>query len=193
MTTTPQRQLPISILKLNYTVRLSQEGREAEYILKNEMRLSVSLIRKLKSASAFFVNGRSVFTNYQVCAGDEIQLVINEASADYPPEEDAGKILDILYEDEYLLGLNKPLGYACSPLPQSPDGTLANYALDYILKNGGDGLPCCQSTGQGHGRCSALYKSAYVKSLMPGLITVRNTWPPSAECRNLPQVLLSFR
>jgi 23S rRNA pseudouridine1911/1915/1917 synthase len=73
--------------------------------------------------------------NDQVCiskkinvkAGDRITLEIPEAQ---PLELQAEDIaLDILYEDDQLLILNKPAGLVVHPAPGHPDGTLVNALL----------------------------------------------------------------
>jgi len=45
--------------------------------------------------------------------------------------------LDIIFEDEDILVLNKPAGISAHPTRRHPNGTLANGVADYIIKNGG--------------------------------------------------------
>src|SRR5208283_557540 len=53
--------------------------------------------------------------------------------------------LDILYEDEHLLVLNKPAGMVVHPAPGNPDGTLVNALIvhcgDSLTGIGGEKRP----------------------------------------------------
>jgi 23S rRNA pseudouridine1911/1915/1917 synthase len=160
-------------LILKYIVRPNQEGRELKSILKYELRLSTSLLRKLKAASAITVNGRPEFISYRVCAADEIVLVITEPPADYPPEEEGVESLDILYEDTYLLGLNKPQGMLIHPSHSRLTGTLSNTALAYILRNGGDGCHAVNRLDRDTGGVVLYAKNGYIKSLMSDKISAK--------------------
>ncbi|MDZ8241952.1 MAG: RluA family pseudouridine synthase [Nostoc sp. ChiQUE01a] len=81
------------------------------------------------------IEERNVQLNGKVCTskkinvkvGDRITLQIPEAQ---PLELQAEDIpLDILYEDDQLLILNKPAGLVVHPAPGHPDGTLVNALL----------------------------------------------------------------
>ena len=100
-------------------------------ILRTELKLSSSLVNRLKYQNAFTVNGLVVRTNYSVQPGDEIAVTILEASADLPAQHGP---LSILYEDECLLALDKPAGMMVHPSAHCNTGTLANYVLGYYQK-----------------------------------------------------------
>jgi 23S rRNA pseudouridine1911/1915/1917 synthase len=155
-------------MRLCLSISPEQSGRELKTIMKNELRLSVSLIRKLKAASGIFVNGSSVFTNYHVKTGDKVIIQIREPEADFPPEKCG---LSILYEDEYLLAVDKPQGMLVHPSHSRLTGTLANYALAYILDNGGDSCHLVNRLDRDTGGVVLFSKSGHVKSLMTGKIT----------------------
>ncbi|NMA37283.1 MAG: RluA family pseudouridine synthase [Papillibacter sp.] len=157
-------------MKLSLTVGPLQEGRELKSLMKNELRLSVSLIRTLKAASGIYVNGKPVFTDYRVKTGDEVLLIITEPAADFPPEQGS---LTILYEDEDLLAVAKPQGLIVHPSHSRLNGTLANYVLAYILDSGGESCHLINRLDRDTGGVVLFSKSAYVKSLMTGSITVK--------------------
>ena len=75
------------------------------------------------------VNGESIKPNYKVHPGDEIVVVLPEPprDEDLVPENIP---LDIVFEDEYLLVVNKPAGMVVHPAYQNWSGTLVN-ALAY--------------------------------------------------------------
>lgn len=73
------------------------------------------------------VNGKNVAKNYKLRSGDSIKLNIPEpVSLDAQPENIP---LDIVYEDEYLLVVNKPKGMVVHPAPGNYSGTLVNALL----------------------------------------------------------------
>ena len=80
-----------------------------------------------------FVNGNPVKANYRVKANDEVKVLFA-----HPPHEDllvAENIaLDIVYEDEQLLVVNKPAGMVVHPGHGNYSGTLIN-ALVYHFEN----------------------------------------------------------
>ncbi len=153
---------------LNCKVRPDQEGRELKAILRNELRLSASLFKRLKAASAIKVNGLPVFPSFRVSSGDEISLDLAEPPADFPPEH--GR-LNILFEDDWLLALDKPRGMLAHPSHSRLTGTLSNFALQHILDGGGTACHAVNRLDRDTGGAVLFAKSGYVKSLMPELIT----------------------
>lgn len=90
--------------------------------------LSRSRIQKLIEQGQVWVNGQVCASKKEtVQAGDSIHLEIPEAQ---PLALQAEAIpLDILYEDEHLIILNKPIGLVVHPSPGHEDGTLVNALL----------------------------------------------------------------
>ncbi|MBD2298285.1 RluA family pseudouridine synthase [Nostoc sp. FACHB-87] len=108
-------------------------------VLENSARLDRYLAQELSDVSRSriqqLIEQGNVQVNGQVCTskkenvkiGDRIILQIPEAQ---PLELQAEDIpLDILYEDEQLLILNKPAGLVVHPAPGHYDGTLVNALL----------------------------------------------------------------
>ncbi|AFY43742.1 RluA family pseudouridine synthase [Nostoc sp. PCC 7107] len=108
-------------------------------VSENSQRLDRYLAEELPDISRSriqqFIEQGNVQVNDQVCtskkvnvkAGDRITLQIPEAQ---PLELQAEDIpLDILYEDDQLLILNKPAGLVVHPAPGHYDGTLVNALL----------------------------------------------------------------
>ena len=102
--------------------RAETEGKLLRF-LRREMGMSSTLVGRLKYQKAFLVNGVPVFTNYIVKPGDEITVIMDEPTPEYPAEEGP---LDILYEDEALIAIDKPLGLMMHPSTCRITGTLAN-------------------------------------------------------------------
>lgn len=101
--------------------------------LRGEMHLSHTLVNRLKVQNAIFVNEKPVHTDYPVATGDEISVRIEEPTPEYPAE--AGR-LDILYEDEAVIAIDKPAGVLVHPSRSRNTGTLANYLTHYYQSTG---------------------------------------------------------
>lgn len=101
--------------------------------LRRELSLSSSLVARLKWQNAFFVAGVPAHTNHPVHIGDEITVVIHEQVEGFPAE---ALPLSILYEDDYLIALDKPAGMLVHPSPCRNEGTLANGLLFYYEQTG---------------------------------------------------------
>ncbi|WP_264358318.1 RluA family pseudouridine synthase [Melioribacter roseus] len=92
-----------------------------------------SKVQKLIKAGLVLVNGESVKSNYLVNPGDTIDVTIPipPRPEETIPEEIP---LDIVYEDEYLLIVNKPPGMVTHPAFGNYSGTLVNALLGYTNK-----------------------------------------------------------
>lgn len=94
--------------------------------------ISRSYIQKLMADGNILVNDASVRTNYKLRTGDVISVELPEAKEpDIVPENIP---LDIIYEDEDLLVVNKPKGMVVHPAAGHTSGTLVNAVL-YHCKN----------------------------------------------------------
>lgn len=84
---------------------------------------------KLIEEGHVFVNGKVAAKNLKLQTGDEVKLTLPDpVSYDITPEEIA---LDIVYEDEDLLVVNKPKGMVVHPAAGNYDGTLVNALMHH--------------------------------------------------------------
>ncbi len=89
--------------------------------------LSRSYIQKLLKESRILVNNNTVKANYKILEGDQIDIQIPEPEIlDIRPENIP---LDILYEDDDILIVNKPKGMVVHPSPGHYNHTLVNAVL----------------------------------------------------------------
>ena len=109
-----------------------REGRLSSF-LKEELKMSTGLMNKLKWGDAIQVNGAVQWTNYAVKPGDVITVRMEEEAPEYPAEDGP---LDILYEDDHLLVVDKPAGMLIHPSRAKNEGTLANFVFGYYQKTG---------------------------------------------------------
>ena len=117
-------------MELKWTA--DREGRLSSF-LRGEMQLSYSLMNKLKWGDAIQVNAVPQRTNYPVKPGDEITVRLDEEEPEYPAEDGP---LRILYEDDFLLAVDKPAGMLIHPSRSKFNGTLANFVAGYYQKTG---------------------------------------------------------
>ena len=109
-----------------------REGRLSSFLL-GELKMSSSLMNKLKWGDAIQVNGVPQRTNYLVRPGDIVTVRLDEEEPEYPAEEGP---LTILYEDEFLLAVDKPAGMLIHPSRSCFSGTLANFVAGYYARTG---------------------------------------------------------
>ena len=90
---------------------------------------SRSYLQKLMKEEKIQVNGASVKSNYRVSAGDCITVDIPEAEEPEILPEPMN--LDIIYEDEDIILINKPKGMVVHPAAGHDTGTLVNGLMDH--------------------------------------------------------------
>ena len=109
-----------------------REGRLSSF-LREEMGMSAGLMNRLKWQDKLFVNGIPRHTDHAVQPGDVITVPLEEPVPDYPAEDGD---LTVLYEDAYLLAVEKPAGMLIHPSRSANTGTLANRVLAHYQKTG---------------------------------------------------------
>lgn len=109
-----------------------REGRLSSF-LKEELKMSTGLMNKLKWGDAIQVNGEAQWTNYAVKQGDVITVRLEEEEPEYPAEDGP---LDVLYEDDHILVVDKPAGMLIHPSHSRNVGTLANFVAGYYRRTG---------------------------------------------------------
>ncbi|WP_294953387.1 RluA family pseudouridine synthase [Sulfurovum sp.] len=100
-------------------------------ILAQELDVSRNQVEKLVKDGLVSINGKRVTkTSFKVAEGDEIAYEFKEAEKRAPVEIDFD--VEILYEDDYLLVVNKPSGLVVHPAPSVKEPTL----VDWLVKKG---------------------------------------------------------
>ena len=104
-----------------------QTGRIDKVLTTLEPEITRSQLKNLINDGHVTVNGQAVKPKYKVQAGDKISLVKPEPqSLELTPENIP---LDIVYEDDDVIVVNKPQGMVVHPAPGHPDHTLVNALL----------------------------------------------------------------
>lgn len=99
--------------------------------------LSRSYIQTLIGNGNISVNCKPVKSNYKVCEDDEIEIILPESREPEILAEDIP--LDIVYEDNDIIIINKPKGMVVHPAPGHYTGTMVN-ALMYHCKDDLSGI-----------------------------------------------------
>ncbi len=106
-------------------------GLRLDVFLSGQAELTRSLAQKLIENGDVKVGGQTVNKNYKLRTGDEISIVLPEAE---PLEAEPENIpLEIVFEDDALIVVNKPQGMVVHPAAGHVTGTLVN-ALLYHAK-----------------------------------------------------------
>jgi len=96
--------------------------------LSNELDLSRSKVQALIKENKILVNDKKVNSSYKTKEGDKIEVLSDlDFSIDIEPEDIP---LDIRYEDDYLIVVNKPSGMVVHPAPGNYHHTLVNALLN---------------------------------------------------------------
>ena len=89
--------------------------------------LSRSRIQELIAEGAVLIDGKPVKSSRKLMEGEKVEIRIPDPQV--PEIRPEAIPLDILYEDNDLLIVNKPKGMTVHPAPGHPDGTLVNAVL----------------------------------------------------------------
>lgn len=123
------------IMNLSYQIDKDEHYDNVLHVLKEQFLLSDRLITKLKKANKIYLNSLPTYTKESVTVGDTVSVLIDF-------EEDNSNIvasnipLNIIYEDDYLLVLNKPANIAIHPSILHFDNSLSNGVKFYFDKLG---------------------------------------------------------
>lgn len=120
-------------------IRKRLPGRRLDKYLHGRFpRLSRTALQRLIKEGAITVNGAPTKPSYEMNGGDVIELTL-------PPPEPREIVaepipLDVVYEDEFMLALNKQAGIICHPARGDQTGTLVNGLAYYAnqLSHGDD-------------------------------------------------------
>jgi 23S rRNA pseudouridine1911/1915/1917 synthase len=130
------RPVPIdeeSVERVRLRIRRRLPGRRLDkYLHGRYPHLSRTTIQRLIKQGAITVNGQSTKPSYEMLGGDMIDLTLPQPE---PIEIVAQDIpIDVLYEDESLIAINKQEGVICHPARAEQSGTLVNGLAFYAAQ-----------------------------------------------------------
>ncbi len=112
------------------TLTVETGGQRADQFLSQSLNnLTRSAAQKLLEGGHVLRAGKALKKNDRLNPGDEISVLIPDpAEVEILPQDIP---LDVIYEDEDVIVVNKPVGMVVHPAPGHPDGTLVNALLHH--------------------------------------------------------------
>lgn len=121
-------------MELNYIVKKSDTS--IKQILKNEFNMSERFVLKLKTNKCIYINNVCVPIHFSINGGDLLSIKENFIEDSDGIVSNDNITLNILFEDDYLLILDKPAGIAVHPSILHYDNSLSNGVKSYFEKIG---------------------------------------------------------
>jgi 23S rRNA pseudouridine1911/1915/1917 synthase len=108
-----------------------------KFLMLRIMNASRNKIQQAAAAGSILVNDKVVKQNYKVKPGDVISIVLAEPprETEIIPEDIP---IDIVYEDDSIMVINKKAGMVVHPAYANFTGTLVNALTFYLRKNNGE-------------------------------------------------------
>lgn len=123
-------------LILEHTVASEESGATVEKLLKKHFDISSGLMCFLKYNERLFLNGKVCRTVDIARTGDKICADIYEECSDTGKIPEYEFSLDVIYEDEFILVVNKPGDMESHPCRSNHETSLANAVMYYWKQNG---------------------------------------------------------
>lgn len=122
--------------RLTWIVTPQRDGQKVDTVLRRELGLSGTVVRRVKwLPDGILLDGQRVYTSQRVRIGQELSVLVGEAALRSGLTPAPGP-LDIVYEDEDLLVVNKAPGVPSHTGPGHYNDTLGNFLMNYYRKQG---------------------------------------------------------
>ena len=118
--------------KFVFTVSEEEAGLPLKKVIKARYHFSSRLMTKIKYQDLLMLNGKKVPGYQTASVGDEVSVSIPDEISHFEPEDIP---IDIIYEDDDLLVINKQPSLTCHPTKGHKNHTLANAVMKYMLDN----------------------------------------------------------
>ena len=119
--------------EIRFTVSRDESGQRLDlFLTQADASLSCSQVKRAVEEGDVLVNGLTPKVSQRLKEGDTVSFKIKPVKEAIAVAQDIP--LDIVYEDEAIIVVNKPAGMVVHPAPGNPDSTLVN-ALLFHCKN----------------------------------------------------------
>lgn len=116
--------------RMRFVIRRRLVGSRLDKYLQGRIpRISRTIIQKLIKKGEITVNNRPTKASYEPDSGDVIEVAVPPAEPLEVVPEDIP--LDIVYEDDHIIAINKQVGIICHPSRRTQGGTIANAMVHY--------------------------------------------------------------
>lgn len=124
------------VRRLTLTVGADRAGEKVDTLLRKELGLSGTVIRRIKwLEDGILLDGERVFTSRRVEEGQVLMVRLSDPVVRSGVVPAVGP-LDIVYEDGDMLVLNKAPGVLVHPGGGHREDTIGNFLMDYYKKQG---------------------------------------------------------
>lgn len=117
---------------LEFTAAEADYGKRVDlFLAEKQNNFTRSALKKMFDSEKIFVNGQSAQKNYKLKQGDEININLDIKPSNAEPTYVKPQYLplNIVYEDEHIIVINKPKGMVVHPATLDETGTLVNALL----------------------------------------------------------------
>ena len=164
-------------------IKVEKNNIRLDSFLKDELDISRSKVQKLIKNGRIMVNDKEVSSNYLVKENDVITVSDDLSFEIYIEPENIP--IDVVYEDEYLLIVNKKSGMVVHPAPGNYSGTLVNALMGRFKLSNKDnirpgivhridkdtsGLLVVAKTDEVHDKLSEMIKNKEVERIYIALV-----------------------
>ena len=164
-------------------IKVEKNNIRLDSYLKDELDISRSKVQKLIKDGRIFVNDKEASSNYLVKENDVITVSDDLSFEIHIEPEDIP--IDVVYEDEYLLIVNKKSGMVVHPAPGNYSGTLVNALMGRFKLSNKDnirpgivhridkdtsGLLVVAKTDEVHDKLSEMIKNKEVERIYIALV-----------------------
>lgn len=120
-------------LTYRLAVGTAEDGREIRNLLRSKLWMSTRLLRQLPGQPAVYRNGIACKLNERAAKGDIIKVMLPAETSEVVP---VAMSLDISYEDEEIVVVNKPAGMLTHPTARERLGSIQSGLRAYLEPQG---------------------------------------------------------
>lgn len=125
----------LKMARLHFEIpQLKSRQRVDRYITQHIKYATRNRVQQAIAEGRIKVNGKKVKNSYALIPGDQVEMRLLRPANEEMPAEDIP--LDIVFEDEHLIVLNKPPGLAVHPTYRHWTGTLLNGLMHHFQRRG---------------------------------------------------------
>lgn len=119
-------------MEYSIDIRAGMEGRLVKSILQNQLGMSRKLLRQLIQNDSVHINGEAVYLTSRVSQGDNLSILLPPETSSVVPK---AMSLDIRYEDDEVLVVNKPPQTLTHPTAREKEHSLLAGVAYYLAPN----------------------------------------------------------
>ncbi|XVG95011.1 RluA family pseudouridine synthase [Eubacteriales bacterium KG127] len=116
--------------KFTYIIKKEDEELQIKQLIRTKFHFSSRLMGKIKRANLVYLNDKEVLGWQKGSEGDKITIMLPDEKSNFEPENIP---LNVVYEDNDLLIINKQNGVTVHPTRGCPNHTIANGIMKHMI------------------------------------------------------------